>query len=234
MIRAAVFAVTLWIAAPAPTLAQAPQPAQLTLGDSAKGVIGSWEFSNAERDKICTATFSGKRTAVGFEVTFDDNCDKLFPLVDDIAGWVFPDNDLLRLVDSDGRALIEFSEVEDNVYEAPTPGLGVLFLQNAASAAGTPAKLPDQLAGDWVIRRGDKPVCAVTLSAAAGKDGLALALKPGCDPAIARLAFTHWWLDRGVLIFSPLHGAPWRFEEIENDSWRRLPEGLDQITLARE
>jgi hypothetical protein len=231
MIRAAVFVVALWATAPA--LAQAPQPVQPTFGDSAKGVIGSWEFSNADRDKICTATFTNRRTAVGFEVTFDDNCSKLFPLVDDISGWVFPDNDLLRLLDSDGRAVIEFSEVEDNVYEAPTPGLGVLFLQSAASAAGTPAKLPDQLVGDWTIRRADQPVCSVTLAMGAGSD-FALTFKPGCDPAIARLNFTQWRLDRGVLVFSPARGAPWRFEEIENDTWRRLPESADQITMVRE
>ena len=50
----------------------------------------------------------------------------------DVAGWTFPDNDLLRLLDAQGKALVEFSEVEDGIYEAPTPGVGVLFLQNAA------------------------------------------------------------------------------------------------------
>jgi len=211
--------------------AAAPPPA---MGDSAKGLIGSWEFSNADRDKRCTATFSAKRTKPGYEVTFNEDCNKLFPLVDDVAGWTFPDNDLLRLVDADGRALVEFSEVEDGVYEAPTPGFGVLFLQNAASAAGTPAKLPDQLAGGWAIRRGDKAVCSVMLSMEPAKEALALTVKPGCDPAIERLAFTQWRLDRGVLIFSAARGTPWRFEEIENDTWRRLPETTDQITLVRE
>jgi hypothetical protein len=228
MIRAAVLAVLLIAAAPA--LAQAPQPA---LGESAKGMLGSWEFSNADRDKRCTATFSDRRTKAGLEVAFDENCGKLFPLVDDIAGWVFPDNDLLRLVDAGGRSLIEFSEVEDGVYEAPTPGLGVLFLQSAASAAGAPAKLPDQLAGDWAIRRGDRTVCVATLSMTAAEDGFGLAIKPGCDQAIARLAFTQWRLDRGVLSFSAARGAPWRFEETENEVWRRLPETADQITLVR-
>jgi len=243
MIRAAVLAATVLLAAPA--FAQVPQPAQApagtpapgsapAMGDSAKGLIGSWEFSNADRDKRCTATFTAKRTKPGYEVTFNEGCNTLFPLVDDVAGWIFPDNDLLRLVDADGRALIEFSEVEDGVYEAPTPGLGVLFLQNAASAAGTPAKLPDQLAGGWSIRRGDKAVCSVRLSMEPVKDALAMSLKPGCDPAIARLAFTQWRLDRGVLIFSAARGTPWRFEEIENDTWRRLPETADQITLVRE
>lgn len=225
------FAPILVLLLAAPALAQAPQPA---VGESAKGMLGSWEFSNADRDKRCTATFSDRRTKAGLEVAFDENCSKLFPLVDDIAGWVFPENDLLRLVDEDGRVLIEFSEVEDNVYEAPTPGLGVLFLQSTASAAGVPTKLPDQIAGEWTIRRADKPVCSLSLSTAAAKDGLALSFKPGCDPAIARLSFTQWRLDRGVLVFSPARGAPWRFEETENDVWRRLPAGADQMTLVRQ
>lgn len=231
---AALAVVLLWpFAAPA----QTPRPAlsaQPGLGDSAKGLIGGWEFSNADRDKICTATFADKRTPVGLAVTFSKDCDKLFPVVADIAGWVFPDNDLLRLVDADGRTLIEFSEVEDGVYEAPTPGLGVLFLQNAASAAGTPAKLPDQMAGDWSMKRGDTVVCTATLSMTPSADGFSVALKPGCDPAIARLNFTHWRLDRGMLEFSVARATPWRFEEIENDSWRRIPENVNGVTLVRQ
>ena len=135
------------MAAGGAALAQAP-----VLGDSAKGLIGSWEFSNADRDKICTATFKADPTAVGFKVEFDNNCASLFPIVADVAGWVFPDNDLLRLLDARKKPLIEFSEVEDNIYEAPTPGLGVLFLQSAA-AAGPPPKPPEQVAGDWAITR---------------------------------------------------------------------------------
>ena len=228
MVRATLLAAIL-VAAPA--LAQAPQPA---LGDSAKGLIGSWEFSNADRDKICTATFADKKTPAGLAVTFSKDCDKLFPVVANVAGWVFPDNDLLRLVDTDGRTLIEFSEVEDGVYEAPTPGLGVLFLQNAASAAGTPAKLPDQMAGDWSMKRGDTVICTATLSMTPAADGFSVAFKPGCDPAIVRTNFTHWRLDRGILLFSVARGAPWRFEEIENDVWRRVPETANEITLTRQ
>jgi hypothetical protein len=228
VVRATLLAAVL-VAAPA--LAQAPQTA---LGDSAKGLIGSWEFSNAGRDKICTATFADKKTAAGLAVTFSKDCDRLFPVVADIAGWVFPDNDLLRLVDTEGRTLIEFSEVEDGVYEAPTPGLGVLFLQNAASAAGTPAKLPDQMAGDWTMRRGDTIICTAILSMTPAADGFSVAFKPGCDAAIVRANFTHWRLDRGILLVGVARGAPWRFEEIESDIWRRVPESASEITLTRQ
>src|SRR4051812_36223791 len=129
-----------------PALAQrAPTPAAPApqLGDSAQGMLGSWEFSNAERNKICTATFKNARTPVGLRIEFDPNCAALFPLVSTVAGWVFPDGDLLRLVDSSGATLAEFSEVEDGIYEAPTPGVGVLFLQNAEAAARKPEQNPE-------------------------------------------------------------------------------------------
>ena len=212
--------------------AQAQTPA--TLGDSAKAVLGSWEFSNAERDKICTATFKGEPSKVGFKVEFDQNCASQFPLVSDVAGWTFPENDLLRLLDTQGKALVEFSEVEDGIYEAPTPGVGVLFLQNAA-AAGPAPKPAEQLAGNWAIKRGlDKLLCSLTLANTPLRDDLALTVKPGCDPTIARLNFTQWRMDRGELVLVPARGNPWRFEEVDATTWRRLPESADPITLVRQ
>jgi Protease inhibitor Inh len=212
--------------------AQAQSPA--TLGDSAKALIGSWEFSNADRDKICTATFKSDATKVGFKVEFDANCANLFPLVADVAGWNFPDNDLLRLLDANGKALAEFSEVENGIYEAPTPGVGVLFLQNAA-AAGPAPKPAEQMAGNWSIVRANKVLCSLTLTATvSGDDAFALTVKPGCDPALARLNFTRWRIDRDELMLAPARGNPWRFEEGDNGAWKRVPESADPIMLVRQ
>lgn len=211
--------------------AQAP-PAPF--GDSAKGLVGTWEFSNADHDKICTVTFKSDPAKVGFKVEFDPNCAALFPLVADVVGWKFPDNDLLSLLDVQGKALVEFSEVEDGIYEAPTPGVGVLFLQNAA-AAGAPPKPPEQVAGTWAITRGGAaPICTITLSANAAKDGFALTVAPGCDAAIARLNFTQWRLDRDELMLVPARGNPWRFEEIEGGNWRRVPETANPYMLVKQ
>ena len=210
-----------------------PALAQATMGDSAKGLIGSWEFSNADRDKICTATFKEDRTKVGFKVEFDKNCAELFALVRDVAGWTFPDNDLLRLLDAQGKALVEFSEVEDGIFEAPTPGFGVLFLQNAA-AAGPPPKSTEQFTGNWALMRGDKSVCSLTLANTPLRDDLALTVKPGCDAAITRVGFSQWRIDRGELVLVSTRGISWRFEEIEGGNWRRIPETADPITLVRQ
>jgi len=228
MFRLALIALAVAVGSPASA------QSTVTLGDSAKALIGTWEFSNADRDKICTATFKEDRTKVGFKVEFDKSCAELFSLVTSVAGWTFPNNDLLRLLDAQGKALVEFSEVEDGIYEAPTPGFGVLFLQNAA-AAGPPPKPPEQLAGNWTIMRGpDKIVCNVTLANTPFRDDLALTVKPGCDQAITRLGFTQWRVDRAELVLVSPRGISWRFEEIEGGNWRRIPGIAEPITLVRQ
>ena len=209
--------------------AHAQTGAQLT--DSAKAMIGSWEFSNAERDKICTAKFTANRAASGYKVTFDANCAKLFPLVRRIVGWKFPKDELLYLVDAQGKALVEFSEVEDGIFEAPTPGLGVLFLQNPAAAAAAPKATPSQkVTGNWGVVRGDgAPICVLTLAA----DGLSVTAQPGCDAGIAKLDFTQWRMDNGDLLLVPSNGEPWRFEDADGN-WRRLSDTADTIMLVRQ
>ncbi len=210
--------------------AQTPAPA--TFGDSAQDILGAWEFSNADRDKICTATFKKTQTAVGFKVEFDAGCGDLFPLVKRIAGWRFPDNDNLFLLDAAGQTLIEFSEVESGIFEAPTPGVGVLFLQNSAASAAT--RSPEDIAGTWTVMRGGAAVCTLILANRALRDGFALTVKPGCDAAVARLSFDQWGIDRGELVLAPARGNPWRFEEGDNGAWNRVPESADDITLVKQ
>ena len=64
--------------------ASAQAPPQL--GESARRVVGSWEFSNADRDRTCTATLKGEPGPAGLKIEFDANCVNLFPLVKDVAG----------------------------------------------------------------------------------------------------------------------------------------------------
>jgi hypothetical protein len=208
--------------------AQAP-----ALGESAQRMVGNWEFSNADHDRICTATFKNEGSRIGFKVEFDANCVNLFPIVREIAAWKFPDNDLLYLLDAQGKSVAEFSEVEDGIFEAPTPGVGVLFPQNAATAV-PPPKPPDQVAGNWAIVRRGAPACQLTLALTAAGDAFAVTVKPGCDPALARLNFAQWRIDRDELMLVPARANPWRFEEVDNTTWRRVPESADQITLVRQ
>ncbi|HZL39554.1 MAG TPA: AprI/Inh family metalloprotease inhibitor [Pseudolabrys sp.] len=213
--------------------AQTPATQSTSLGESAKAMIGAWEFSNADRDKICTVTFKTDPSPVGFKLEFNKECAELFPLVSGVAGWNFPENDLLRMLDAQGKALVEFSEVEDGIYEAPTQGVGVLFLQNPASA-GAPPKPPEQVAGDWAIMRAGKALCQVTLTIDPAEDGMAIKIKPGCDPTIARLNFTQWKIDGDELMLVPAKSGPWRFGEADANTWRRVPEGANPYSLVRQ
>lgn len=203
------------------------------LGDSAKALLGSWEFSNADRDKRCTATFSNAPVSGGYKVEFDANCVNLFPFVAEIAGWRLPDNDNLFLFDPAGKTLAEFSEVEAGMFEAPTPGVGVLFLQNAAAAA-PPPKRPEDIAGEWTIA-GQFALCEISLAtAAAPGGGMRLVIKPGCRDDIAKLNFTRWRIEGSELLLLPAQGTPWRFVENDSDNWRRIPETNEPVNLMRK
>ncbi len=219
-----------------PAQAPAQQPVQSSTGlsDQAKALIGSWEFSSADRERRCTATFSADRTAVGYRVTFDKDCATQFPLVATVAGWTFPEGDLLRFLDGQKKVLVEFSEVEMGIYEAPTPGVGVLFLQNAAAAGGPEQKSAQQMTGEWQILRAGTPICSLTLSPASVRDAFTLVVKSGCDPVVARQNFAQWKTDGNQLLLVSQRGnTTWRFEDAEDGSYRRLPEGAEQITMTR-
>ena len=203
--------------------------------DNARSVLGSWEFSTAERDKRCTLTLAEARAASGYKLEYDQGCLTDFPLLRDVAGWSYGDNDLLRFVDAQGKPLVEFSEVESGMYEAPTQGYGVLFLQNPA-VAGEPPVLPDKVAGDWAITRGgERPLCLITLTMTpAADEGYAVVVKPNCEAAIARLNFNRWRIDRDELMLSPARGSPWRFEQDDENNWERVPESANPYRLVRQ
>src|SRR5262245_10174120 len=105
--------------------ASAQAPSQL--GESARRVVGSWEFSNADRDRTCTATLKSEPGPAGLKIEFDANCVNLFPLVKDVAGWKFPENDLLYLVDERGRSMVEFSDVEEGMFGESSHGGGFVY-----------------------------------------------------------------------------------------------------------
>jgi protease inhibitor Inh len=208
--------------------------AQTPLSDNAKALAGgSWEFSNADRDKRCTVTFKTDPAPVGMRIEFDAACAGAFPFVKDIAGWTLGENDFLRLLDAKGQSLLEFSEVETGIYEAPRPGEGILFIQTAASV-GPPPKEADQMLGDWgVVRGAGKPICTLTLANTPAGSDLALKLKPGCDAFVTRFAPTAWQMDRGELVLKNARNQTWRFEEGDAATWQRVPESTDPVLLVR-
>jgi hypothetical protein len=208
--------------------------AQQGVNDAAKAMVGSWEFSNADRDKRCTIAFRTDHGPAGMKLEFDRDCAGLFPFIKEIAGWSIAENDFLRLLDLKGKPVLEFSEVESGMYEAPRPGEGILFIQNAA-AAGPAPRLPDEMTGTWdVVRGSGAPICTLTLANTAAGQELALNIRPGCDAFVTRFAPLSWQMDRSELVLRGARGATWRFEEGDNaKTWQRVPEGPEPVLMMK-
>jgi len=220
---------------PAPQPPAAEAPSTSAPGDGAQALVGSWEFSNADRDKRCTITFSAEAARRGMKVDFDKGCAGLFPFITEIAGWSIAANDFLRLLDAKGEPVLEFSEVETGIYEAPRPGEGILFIQNAA-AAGPAPRPPEQMAGVWDVVRGaaSPPICTLTLTLTPADQDLTLSVNTGCNAFVTRFAPTTWQMDRAELVINGARGATWRFAEGDAPTtWQRVPERAEPIWLVR-
>lgn len=219
--------------------AQAPAPAAgpaVTASETFKAMIGKWEISNADHDRGCNLTFRTDPAGAAFKLDVDKACTAQMPELKEVTGWTIGGLDLVRLLDARGKALFDFSEVENGIFEAQRPGEGIFFLQNAGTTTAAAAVSNEQVAGDWgVVRGSGKTVCVITLSnTAAGDDGFALTVKPGCQ--MSGFSPAAWYLDRGELVLkSSRAGRYWRFEANNATTWQRvLPEGPEPVNLVRQ
>lgn len=239
MIRHAALTAALLIAFVAPPGAQeqppdAAAPAELAGAAPPRTMPGSWEFSNADREKTCIVTFRNDNAKVGKRIEFEAKCAGLFPFVPEIAGWRLNDNDFLRLLDADGNAVLEFSEVESGIFEAPKPGEGILFIQNPTDLGPAP-KTAEQMKGDWnVIRRTGQRLCGLTLSDTAAGEEFVVRVQQPCDPAVARFKPATWQMDRGEIVLRAANGQSWRFEEGEDAKWQRIPQTASPLLMVRK
>jgi hypothetical protein len=197
-------------------------------------MVGSWEFSNADREKICTVTFRNEAGKVGKRLEFEAKCSDNFAFIRDIAGWQMNDGDFLRLLDAQGRSVLEFSEVESGIFEAPKPGEGILFIQNPTDLGPAP-KTATEVTGEWsVTRRAGRPICGLSLTNVTAADEFAVRVQPGCDPVVARFAPTTWTIDRGEIVLHSAGGQFWRFEEAEGGRWQRVPATANPLFMVRK
>ena len=143
------------------------------MSEAANAMIGAWEFSNADRDKICRFNFRSETVTGGYKLDIDRNCASIFPTTKDIVGWAVDNFGGLRLLDAGGNAVIELNEAEVGLYDGFEPEQGRYVLQ---SAAAVPVRSAEELVGDWAIARGTgKPLCILTLANnPAGTDALML------------------------------------------------------------
>jgi hypothetical protein len=216
---------------PAPGV-ETPEPAPPPAAP--RTMIGSWEFSNADRERICTITFQADPNKVGKRLAFNAGCAENFPFTREIVAWSQSGNDFLRLLDAAGHSVLEFSEVETGIFEAPKTGEGILFIQNPTDLGPAP-KTADQIKGNWsVIRRTGKPICALSLSDTAAGEEFVVRVLPGCDPVVVRFAPATWQMDRGEIVLRSANGQSWRFEEGDNQRWQRIPQTANPLLMVRK
>ncbi len=205
--------------------------------DPVNAMLGAWEFSDADHNRICHFTFRGEAASGGRRLDVDKSCASLFPSTKNISGWALNNYGDLSLLDSHGQAVIELTQVESGMYDGFSPGEGRYVLQTAASA---PVHLAEDMVGDWAVTRGaGKPICTLTLvnspvNSPAASGALTLRLKAGCDPLVTRFNPSAWRMDQGELMLLSPRGQSWQFVETDPDTWQRVPESADTILLVRQ
>lgn len=222
----------------APHLAAAQTAAPPPSTDTVKSAAGAWEFSNADRDRSCTLTLRSTPAPGGLGLEWDRKCGELFPFSREITSWTVGGREAIQFLDRAGKMVLELSEVEGGLYEGERSGEGIIFMQSLGAAAAE--KTAAEIAGEWAfVGAAGQPICQVSLvNTAAGPERLTLRIKPGCDAAVARFGPAAWRMDRGQLVVMPKSGErsaePWRFEESDPTTWRRVPEGRQPSQLVRQ
>jgi hypothetical protein len=137
-------------------------------------------------------------------------------------------------MDAKGAVLLDFSEVEANMYEAERKGEGLYFMRTQAAIKAATVSA-DQLFGEWaLLQEIDKPLCKVTLSSTtAGEQTFRITVRPGCASPIVALGLATWRLDRDELLLIG-RGATWRFLESDSRTWERIPPSTDPMVLMRQ
>src|ERR1700759_5376799 len=90
--------------APPPPAAATPPTAardatqQNSANDAVHNMVGAWEFSNADHDKICHFNFRADAVPNGFKLDVDKNCPNLFPSTKGMVAWAVDNYGSLRLL----------------------------------------------------------------------------------------------------------------------------------------
>jgi hypothetical protein len=214
--------------------AVSPARAQRDAAALKKDMVGQWELATTDRSKTCVVTLKPEGAAQGLKLELEPGCAAALPFTKDITAWNVKGLDIVRLQDTTGEAVIDFTEVETGIFEGLRQGEGVYILQNLAAARSL-AKSMDQMIGDWSMVRGNgEAICGLTLTnTEADQDNFQVFLKPKCDPAVAAFAPTQWRLEHGQMLLMSKSGETWQFEADDNAQWRKVPDSADPLIMLR-
>ena len=116
------------------SMACAPQASSQDASTLKKDMIGQWELSTTERSKTCVVTLKNDATPQGLKLELEPSCAAALPFTKAITAWNIRGLDIVRLQDSTGESVIDFTEVESGIFEGLRQGEGIYILQNLAAA----------------------------------------------------------------------------------------------------
>jgi len=190
---------------------------------------------NADREKTCSVTFgttpprSGKR--VDFDPALREGCSR-HP---GDAGWRPPTTTTsCGCSDAQGNAVLEFSEVESGIFEAPKPGEAILFHPDPTDL-GCAAKTAEQITGDWtIVRRTGQRVCGMTLSNTAAGEEFVVRLQPPCDRVITSFGQPLADGPRRDRAAPRKTASPGASRRAKTPRWQRVPQTASPLLMVRK
>lgn len=212
-----------------------------TPDEAAAQLAGAYHLTNADGDRTCTLTLSGKRErakdashAASFAVAFDrPACVAQILFSADISFWSPGPGNAIRLYSGEGRLTAEFTEGVGGTWEALRETDGVYFLVNPRIAE--PAAQPTDIVGAWDLSRsGVSARCRIDfLDAPAPAAAFRLSPETACAPLLGRTLPVRWRLDRGDLVLETASGGQLRFATSEDGGWSKVPEEARPLVLNR-
>ena len=134
---------------------------QNSAGDATHNMIGAWEFSNADHDKICHFNFRADAGPAATSSTSTRTARTCFPRP---RTWSPGRSTITAVCACSMPAAMRWSSSPKSraaCIDGFTPEEGRYILQAAAAA---PVLSADDMAGDWAVARGTgKPICMLTL-----------------------------------------------------------------------
>lgn len=224
-------------------------------------VAGGWELSLENSHRKCPLTLAADPAGVGRQLRFPAGCRRALPIVNTMVGWLV-DGSAVRLVDQDGRPVLQFaaSDDPDRLQAKAANGESYLIERKSelraaravapslppAPALGVPQMTPidpekappyGTVPGVYVVDRYiEKDVCRIDLGramlTAAGRHEVRLL--EGCrDAGLAAFDPVSWRYEAGRLTLTARRGHEVTLISEREGQWRRDPEVGAMLVLRK-
>ena len=221
-----------------PSSAKPASPAKTidaALRAEAERRAGSFVLTSADGERTCPLVLKPTAAGPGFALTLPEDGCPLIAFAAQAVAWIPDAAGSIRLLNSQGRTVAEFTEGAAGTYEALREGDGVYFIATPAALQADVVH-PEELFGDWDLSRAPgTPVCRWTLTDMTLSAGVyAVRAGAGCEAGLAAFTPTTWRLEGGnVLITSGSGASTLRFARQEDGGWAKVPERGRPLLMSR-